>query len=157
MKTITDQRTIAKRAKRKNFLLRQGARLTRRILPIGQPSYETMLAQIEACETPSPIEVIFLQAAYERLTGLGLFLAQYEVLGGRYRLDFALLTRDFSLDIECDGYPYHHTEPQISADNDRDWTLECAGWRVIRFTGAKINGNAAGCVEQVEVLVREIR
>jgi very-short-patch-repair endonuclease len=151
MKHITDVATIAKREHRKNFLLRQGAKLTRRILPLGQDSLETMLSKCE-----SPIEEIFLIAAYDRLTPLGLFCAQYEV--ARYRLDFALLGRNWKIAIECDGYKFHGEQVQLIASSWRDIDLRCEGWNMVaHFWGSDIYGNVAGCVSAVERLARAIR
>jgi very-short-patch-repair endonuclease len=105
------------------------------------------------CE--SPIEKMFWAAGYTRLSRLGDFAPQ--VQAGPYRLDFALVGRNFKIAIECDGYEFHSLEAQISADNSRDLDLACEGWTVVRFTGGRIWRDVHGCVEDVVRLVRAVR
>jgi len=111
----------------------------------------------DICE--SPIEQAFWKAGYKTLSQLGEFTPQVEIDGiyGGYRLDFALVGRRFKIAIECDGYDFHSTETQISADNTRDLTLACDGWIVARFTGSRIWRDAQGCVADVARLARALR
>ncbi|MHC4621847.1 MAG: endonuclease domain-containing protein [Planctomycetota bacterium] len=106
------------------------------------------------CES-SPIEEAFWAAGYAELSRLGKFAPQVKV--GSYRLDFALVGRNFKIAIECDGYEFHSTEAQISADNSRDLDLARDGWIVVRFTGGRIWRDVQGCVGDVVRLVRAVR
>ncbi len=111
----------------------------------------TQLAPL--CE--SPIEALFWKVAYPELSRLGDFTPQVEV--GPYRLDIAIVGRGFKIAVECDGYEFHSSEAQISADNSRDLELACDGWIVIRFTGGRIWRDVRGCVRDVVLLVRAVR
>jgi very-short-patch-repair endonuclease len=104
----------------------------------------------------SPIEEAFwrayLSARPPALKGL---VAQYEVPGGRYRLDFAL--PEAKIGIELDGYAYHSSREAFTHDRKRERDLELAGWRIIRFSGSEINKSAGGCVrEAAQLAVRHI-
>lgn len=105
------------------------------------------------CE--SPIENMFWVTGYTELSRLGKFTPQVKV--PPYRLDFALVSRNFKLAIECDGYEFHSSEVQISSDNSRDLELACKGWIVVRFTGSRIWRDTQGCVKDVARLVRAVR
>lgn len=107
-----------------------------------------------AARLESPIEKIFWSAAYFELSKLGQLTPQVRV--GPYRLDFALVGDNFKIAIECDGYDYHCTEKQISADNARDLELQRQGWLVVRFTGVKIYGDVQECVFKVISLARTV-
>jgi very-short-patch-repair endonuclease len=105
------------------------------------------------CE--SPIEEAFWAAGYAELSKLGDFAPQ--VTAGPYRVDFALIGRNFKIAIECDGYEFHSSEAQISADNGRDLELMIDGWIVVRFLGRDLWRDVQGCVADVAMLVRAVR
>ncbi len=63
--------------------------------------------------------------------------AQHRV--DRWRLDFAIIHRDFRMCVECDGHDYHErTKAQAERDRSRDRHLTADGWKVLRFTGSEI-------------------
>jgi very-short-patch-repair endonuclease len=72
-----------------------------------------------------------------------------------YRVDFLIVARGYrcSLDatvVECDGHEFHErTKAQAARDRRRDRRLTAAGYRVMRFTGAKIHWAAEGCADEV--------
>jgi very-short-patch-repair endonuclease len=95
----------------------------------------------------SPIERQFWDAwlaapgRYPALAGL---VAQHKA--GRYRLDFALPAQ--RIGIELDGFASHSSTADITRDRQRQRELEADGWRIIRFGGAEVYQDAAGCVRQ---------
>lgn len=105
----------------------------------------------------SPIERLFWAHGYNRLSTLGQFTPQVKI--GPYRVDFALTNIPnvplLKVVIELDGYNYHRTAEQFATDTKRNRTLQKAGWQVVRFTGAEINGDVRGCVQETVDLVRE--
>ena len=102
----------------------------------------------------SPIERRFWDAYIStglwraELAGL---VSQHPVLGGRYRLDFAL--PQHRVGIELDGYEYHSSRNAFTRDRARQRAIEVAGWRVIRFSGAEINEDPHACVHQAATSV----
>ncbi len=93
--------------------------------------------------------------------GLGL-VQQLEV--GPYRLDFAITDQSADspagllIDVECDGHEWHdRTKEQASRDRKRDRYLTSKGWRVVRFTGRDIWGQAARCGVDVALTIDELR
>jgi very-short-patch-repair endonuclease len=79
-----------------------------------------------------------------KVAGVG-FRTQ-SLLLGRYLVDIEL--HQAPIVIEADGAT--HTLPRQKAkDASRDAALSAAGYRVFRFTGSKINADAAACVQQV--------
>jgi very-short-patch-repair endonuclease len=104
----------------------------------------------------SPIEEAFwhayLNARPPELEGLR---AQYEVLGGKYRLDFAL--PDVKVGIELDGYAYHSSPEAFTQDRKRERDLNLAGWRIIHFSGSEINRDANGCIQQAAQLAKTFK
>ncbi len=121
----------------------------------------------DACESPIEKQLFaqFLEYAKEfgedqwdgtRLnmfnSSPGIFLyPQYEIDGGRYRLDFALLDDgNMKIAIEADGHEFHErTKDQAERDKRRDRYLQSDGWKVLRFTGSEIHRDAAKCVAEV--------
>ena len=104
----------------------------------------------------SPIERLFWEHGYNRLSKLGRFTPQVEI--GRYRADFTLDRIPgvslLKVVIEVDGYDHHSTPSQRNYDTARDRDLEKAGWRVIHFTGSHIYLDCAGRVRETEELVK---
>ena len=106
-----------------------------------------------AMQEPSPIERQFW-AAYMLLSPpeLAGLVPEYEVLGRRYRIDFAMPAR--MIGIELDGHATHSSTQAIARDRRRQRALEAAGWRIIRFGGKEVHDDAAGCVRQAAEQVR---
>ena len=113
-------------------------------MPTGPPESE-----------PSPIERQFW-AAYTLLQPpeLAGLTPQHEVFahGRRRRMDFAIPDR--KIGIELDGHATHSSTAAIADDRKRQRQLESAGWRIIRFGGAEVHADAAGCVRQAAALAR---
>ena len=83
---------------------------------------------------------------------LGLLLRELPVMGGRYRLDFAIVDAVTSkyVAIECDGHEFHEkTKEQAKHDRARDRALIADGWTVLRFTGSEVWSDAPACVREV--------
>jgi very-short-patch-repair endonuclease len=57
---------------------------------------------------------------------------QYEVAGGRYRLDYAWPAA--RLAVEVDGYGHHSDLEAFRHDRRRQNDLVLAGWTVLRFS-----------------------
>lgn len=52
--------------------------------------------------------------------------------------------------VEADGHDLHdRTKAQVARDKKRDRDMVAEGWRVLRFTGSEINGNARACANEV--------
>lgn len=52
--------------------------------------------------------------------------------------------------VECDGHEFHEkTKKQAARDKRRDRALQSLGYKVFRFTGTEISGNALACAEEV--------
>lgn len=64
--------------------------------------------------------------------------AEYEVLGGRYRVDFAW--PEARLAVEVDGYATHSSVHAFQENRARQNDLVAAGWTVLRFTWADVRG-----------------
>ena len=93
----------------------------------------------------SPIERRFWDAYTllkpPELAGL---VREYEVFGGRRRIDFAIPAR--MIGIELDGHATHSSARAIADDRQRQRALESAGWRIIRLGGAEVYADANSCV-----------
>jgi very-short-patch-repair endonuclease len=102
----------------------------------------------------SPIEVAFWQEYQRRLpvtlTGL---TPQVPALD-RYRLDFGIADRKFG--IELDGYDFHSSPDQFTADRARQRALELDGWRIIRFTGREIHRDVTRCVTEAAAFAERL-
>ncbi len=119
-----------------------------------QIRYDRLVERLE-----SPIEIAFWANGYKPLSALGQFAPQTKI--GEYRVDFTLTNipgvPQLKVVIELDGYNYHRTAEQFATDTSRNRALQIAGWQVIRFTGAEINGDVRGCVRETADLVRGFR
>lgn len=111
----------------------------------------------ENAPTESPIEDAFWWAHRKlQLPELAGLVVQHPVLGGKYRLDFAL--PDLKIGVELDGYQYHGTSrDKFIADQQRQRALEAEGWRLIRFAGAEVHADAESCVHQAAQHVRALK
>jgi len=67
---------------------------------------------------------------------------------GRYRIDIAI-PQD-GLAIECDGKEFHSTKKQKTHDSRKNAYLRKNGWKVLRFSGRKINRNLSGVLKRIK-------
>jgi len=77
---------------------------------------------------------------------------QQHVMGGRYRVDFAVWDKSqpWRIAVECDGHAFHErTKEQAQRDKSRDRDLALEGWTVLRFTGSEIVADALACCSQI--------
>lgn len=125
----------------------------------GLPSAELAVLEVVdqmGCAWPafdSPIEEEFWKAYVDDpISPLPGLVAQHEVLGGRYRLDFAIPR--LKVGIELDGYEYHSTREAFLKDRQRQRHLEALGWRLIRFAGVEVKKDPRACVRQADAIVR---
>lgn len=83
-------------------------------------------------------------------------IPQFEI--GNYRVDFAVLVRDFNgnilrIVVECDGHEFHEkTKQQAQKDKKRDRDLQATGWQVYHFTGSEIYKDVCDCVDQLDLI-----
>jgi very-short-patch-repair endonuclease len=75
-------------------------------------------------------------------------ISQYPV--GRYRIDFALPTIKFG--IELDGFHSHSSTEDIASDRYRERQLMRAGWTIIRFGGLEVHRSVSQCVIEANEL-----
>lgn len=108
---------------------------------------QALRARLDLCE--SPMEEAFLMAADPILSEYGDIVPQFEV--GSYRADFAI--PNCRILIEIDGYEWHKTREQLTADAKRQRVLTAAGWTVVRFTGREIYAGAANCAAEVARII----
>lgn len=102
---------------------------------------------VEVLPELSPIEQRFYDSWLVTANGYGRKLVpQYELFGGKYRLDFA--EPESKIGIELDGYDYHSSKEAFTKDRKRQREIEAAGWRVIRFSGSEVYKDAAGCASE---------
>ncbi|WP_433426224.1 DUF559 domain-containing protein (plasmid) [Microtetraspora malaysiensis] len=102
----------------------------------------------------SPVEFAFWsewQSSCENYPLLNGLVARHAVLGGRYRLDFALPQQ--KIGIEVDGWLFHSDKDVFTTDRERQRRLEGAGWRIIRFSGEEVAADAAACIREAARLV----
>jgi very-short-patch-repair endonuclease len=110
-------------------------------------------AELNDLYRTSPIE----DRLYDALRGDGLEPErQYYVReqGRGYMLDLALLTRDRSVAVECDGEAYHSGRDKAQQDRERDNALNAAGWHVLRFSGAEIWQDPIECARVIRRALR---
>ena len=99
----------------------------------------------------SPLEEAFW-LRWQQLTPQIHLVAQYEVFGGQYRLDFAHLPTKTA--IELDGFTYHRDAERFQNDRRRDRRLQADGWRVIRFASAELRDNLDQCIQETLRIIR---
>ena len=83
---------------------------------------------------------------------VGLLLRELPVLGGKFRLDFAIIdaATDTFVAVECDGHEFHErTKEQAQHDKARDRALTADGWRVLRFTGSEVWADPQARVREI--------
>jgi very-short-patch-repair endonuclease len=97
----------------------------------------------------SPAEKSFLAAwtEYAATQSLKIELTpEYEILSGRYRLDFAHPGSKSA--VEIDGFAAHSSTEQIANDRRREREITQLGWRFVRFGGKEITKDVYGCVAE---------
>jgi REase_MTES_1575 len=93
----------------------------------------------------SPVECQFYKEwDYNGLSFSIPLIPQYEVLGGKYRLDFAHLATKTA--IELDGFDSHGSADDIANDRKRQREIERLGWSFIRFGGKEVLKDTVTCV-----------
>lgn len=123
--------------------------------------------------TDSPIESILLAALCECAVDHGYRVAKAagrsDTLGirpqttvDRYRIDlmvsFLFHGAELHLAIECDGHGFHEkTKAQACKDRSRERALTYLGYRVVRFTGSEIVGNARACAAEIMSMVMDFQ
>jgi len=75
------------------------------------------------------------------------YTVRTQVLCGKYRIDITLLQN--RLAIECDGKEFHSTKKQKAHDYRKNAYLKKQGWKVVRFSGRKINKNIANVLGKI--------
>lgn len=95
----------------------------------------------------SPAEVAFWTSHCRRrepaLEGL---VPAHKVMGGRYRIDFALPEQRFG--IEVDGLAWHGSQDAFVRDRARQRELEAEGWRLVRFAAKEVLDKPGRCVTE---------
>ncbi|MFO8062828.1 MAG: DUF559 domain-containing protein [bacterium] len=71
-----------------------------------------------------------------------------------YRLDFAVISKDRKIDIECDGKASHSTPGQKEYDRKRDAALMADGWTVLRLKERMIVNNPNKCREAIANILK---
>ncbi len=74
--------------------------------------------------------------------------AQTQIPCGKYRIDITMPQE--GLAIECDGKAFHSSKEQKAHDYRKNTYLRKNGWKVLRFSGRKINGNLRGVISKIE-------
>ena len=97
---------------------------------------------------PVPSEYLKCESPIERKLYNALVFNGYTVYTqhqvGKYRGDLFIPPR---LIIECDGKAYHLNKAK---DKRRDKYIEAQGYRVIRFSGSRINGDIKGILNRID-------
>jgi very-short-patch-repair endonuclease len=70
---------------------------------------------------------------------------------GRYRLDFADITRKVA--VEVDGLVYHNGQDSFIRDQQRQRDLQALGWTVIRFAAKEALDDPQRCLREIARLV----
>jgi very-short-patch-repair endonuclease len=117
----------------------------------GNVQIRTLLAEIEPgahAESERLLHRILSRA------GLGGWVAQYEITlpGGRAYADVAFPEQQIV--IEVDGRRHHDTgSDQFESDRVRQNQLIALGWRVLRFTWARLTQDPAGVLAEIVQLL----
>ena len=106
-----------------------------------RPKVKSEYDPVMLCE--SPIE----RRLYYALLREG-YLVVPQVRCGSYRIDLALPA--FNIAIECDGKAYHSSPKQKAHDRRKNAYLKSNGWRVLRFSGSRINRKLNEVLAKIE-------
>ncbi len=124
----------------------------------SQALHLRLLAEAEPCEpqaTHQPVfESVWERRLYEACVEAGLMpLTQYPLAG--YRLDLAF--PHARLDVEVDGERYHRDTGGRRKAEDlwRDFTLQAAGWRPLRFWVYELREDLPGCVRRIRQALQD--
>jgi len=98
----------------------------------GLRAVDAVLAAAGPVSARSPSVLQNAMARLLRRAGLPLPVPEYEVLGGRYRLDFAYPPPVW-LALEVDGWDVHRTPAQVQRDHARRRQLVELGWALLVF------------------------
>lgn len=98
----------------------------------------------EEARCASPVELAFLREM-RKDRALDRFLPNVEVMGGKYRIDFADIYT--LVGVEIDGFAYHSDKDTFVKDRQRHRELDEIGWRLTRFSGSEVHHDAAGSVK----------
>lgn len=75
---------------------------------------------------------------------------------GKFRPDVRFYSQNKSVIFEVDGYAYHNTKDQLTAEKKRERFLKLDGHTVYRFTGTEIHKDANSVAkEAMEILKKE--
>lgn len=121
----------------------------------ARPDQESLQAVTawQVVQDMSPIERPFWDAHLRlKLPALEGLVPQFSVLGGKYRLDFALPKH--KIGIELDGFATHSSTADIAHDRKRQREIEAAGWYIIRFGGSEVHHDAEDCARQAARLAQ---
>lgn len=94
--------------------------------------------------TESPLERAMARELFRQNIS---FVREHRI--SNIHVDFALL--DHKIAIECDGWRYHKNRQE--KDVARDAFLRRRGWRVLRFSGARIRADVRGCVREIREII----
>jgi very-short-patch-repair endonuclease len=113
------------------------------VLFLRKPKPEPLIADPERIKCESPIEF----RLYDALKAQGEYI-RTQVPCGRYSIDIALPA--YHMAIECDGKAYHSTPEQKAHDKRKDIYLRKNGWKVLRFSGSRINRDLKGILIRID-------
>lgn len=98
------------------------------------------LIERTGCEAPTQTDLEDLYRDIVRRYSLPRPENQYpfDLFGEGIRMDFAYPWAVPPLNVECDSYAWHGNREAMDRDRDRDNLLGLLGWKVLRFTWAKL-------------------
>ena len=111
----------------------------------AEKSRKALLGRLPSMRGPATNTAIE-QRMHDALKKAGLGFTSQSLLLDRYLVDIEI--HQAPIVIEADG-SQHTLRIQKAKDAERDAVLTAAGYRVFRFTGSKINADAAQCVKHV--------
>lgn len=112
-------------------------------LHLRKPKPQPFIADPERIKCESPIEFKLYDCLKERRE-----YVRTQVPCGRYSIDIALPA--YHIAIECDGKAYHSKPEQKAHDKRKDAYLHKNGWKVLRFSGSRINRDLKGVIARIE-------
>ncbi|USK70205.1 endonuclease domain-containing protein [Peribacillus asahii] len=119
-----------------------------RVRPLLEQQVEPIDYQRSKCE--SPIE----RRLYNALVNNG-YNVRTQVPCGRYRIDLTLPA--YHIAIECDGKAYHSTPAQKAHDRRKNAYLRKQGYKVLRFSGSRINGKLGDVIAKIDKEVQSVK
>ena len=122
---------------------------------MGAPAVDRLLATLGPVSLRSPS---VLQLAFARMVvdyGLAWPESEVEVLGGRYRIDFAY--PDVLLAIELHGFDAHGDPAAAAAGHARARALTECGWSVVVFTWDDVWNHPDRVAQEVRAHLARLR